>query len=701
MATVNDLARPVTAIAGVGPARAQLLHRLGMTTVGQLLHTPPREYIDLRQSALVRDLQVDCPVTVYGVIRNSQWRRTRQDGSLWIGTAIFEDDAGGCLSLVWFAKTRGRRRPHPLMPPDEKRRLAVSGVPRRAADGTWQMQAPDIEQVGSDSLHTGRLVPVYALTAGISQKVMRRIVKAAVDGYAADAPDVLPASARGTVGLPDKAEALGQLHFPDSWESLHAARQRLAFEELLLLRLTVAAQRRSRGRETGRPLPLSSTEARRFIGRLPFSLTNAQARVLNEVDADLAQSAPMQRLLQGDVGSGKTVIAAFALVRAVADGRQSALLAPSDILAQQHAATLTRWLEPDGISVHLLRGATRAADRRTLLDRLAAGEPAVVVGTHALLGDDVRFHDLAVVVVDEQHRFGVEQRRKLLGGRRAPHLLVVSATPIPRTLAHCLYGDLDVSVLDDLPPGRQRVDTRWVRPPRRDEVYKFVRRQVEAGRQAFVVFPAIGATDGDADEQLLAAADTLADGPLAGIAVELVHGRKSAAEQFDALQRFQRGDVSVLLATSVIEVGIDVPGATVIVIEGADRFGLAQLHQLRGRVGRGGGRSHCFLIAEPPTDKARQRLHMMRSTDDGFALAQHDLALRGPGEILGVRQSGVPDLSLLAQTADLGTLNAVQTWAERLLDEQQSAGAGDTSLLWQTVAERLEHPAAADRATGV
>lgn len=700
MATVNGLALPVTAITGVGPARAQLLQRLGMTTVGRLLHTPPREYVDLRGSVLVRDLQVDVPVTVYGFIRKSQWRRTRRDG-LWIGTATLEDDAGDLLTLLWFAKTRGRRRPHPLVQPDDTQRLAVSGKPRRTADGTWQMQAPDIEQVRSDSLHTGRLVPVYPLTAGISQKVMRRIVKAAVDDCAADAADVLPNSLRKSVGLPDKGQALRHLHFPDSWESLHAARQRLAFEELLLLRLTVAAQRRSRDRKTGQPFPLPAVDGNDFIDRLPFSLTDAQTRVLNEVGADLARSVSMQRLLQGDVGSGKTVVAAYALGRAAANGYQGALLAPSDILAQQHAATLTRWLEPDGISVHLLRGATPAADRRVLLDRLAAGEPAVVVGTHALLGDDVQFRNLAVVVVDEQHRFGVEQRRKLLAGRRPPHLLVVSATPIPRTLAHCLYGDLDVSVLDDLPPGRQRVDTRWVRPPRRDEVYKFVRRQVEEGSQAFIVFPAIGDTDGDADEQLLAAADTIADGPLAGIAVELVHGRKSAAEQFDALQRFQRGDVSVLLATSVIEVGIDVPGATVIVIEGADRFGLAQLHQLRGRVGRGGGRAHCFLIADPPTDKARQRLHMMRSTDDGFALAQHDLALRGPGEILGVRQSGVPDLSLLAQTADLGTLNAVQTWAERLLDEGKSAGAGDTSLLWQTVAQRLQHPAAADRATGV
>ncbi|MFS8544089.1 MAG: hypothetical protein LOD91_09660, partial [Limnochordales bacterium] len=362
-------------------------------------------------------------------------------------------------------------------------------------------------------------------------------------------------------------------------------------------------------------------------------------------------------------------------------------------------APLAAWPRPLGISVGLLRGATPRVEREDLLSRLARGEPLVVVGTHALLQPSVPFRRLAMVVVDEQHRFGVRQRAALAARTRPPHLLVVSATPIPRTLALCLYGDLDVSVLDEAPPGRLPVDTRWVRPGRRAEVYRFLRREVAAGRQGYVVFPAIGDSDGDEEQEVLAAAARLVRGPLAGIPVGLVHGRVPADQQSETMARFRAGEIKVLLATSVVEVGVDVPNATVMVIEGAERFGLAQLHQLRGRVGRGQQQAYCFLVADPTTPQARRRLQMMRTTHDGFALAQADLQLRGPGELLGLRQAGLPDLSPLARHPDPDLLAAVERWARILLDAAAAAGgeaAGATgpatppeyAALWEAVARR-------------
>lgn len=685
----------MTAVNGVGPARARLLARLGIETVAQLLRTPPRDYMDAREHTLIRDLETGGPVTVAGRITESGWRRARHDRSLWIGTIVLQDRAGDTMDLISFVKTRAGRRPRPLAAADPRRKVAVSGVPRRAQEGRWQMQSPDIEPVSETSLHTGRIVPIYSLTEGLTQKLMRRIVRSALDEWARQLDDVLPRHMTTDSDLPDLAETLEQLHYPDNWETLHAARQRLAFEELLLLRLAVALESKQRAAASAARSLSAGTPA--FVERLPFALTEAQQRVLQEVDADLARPAPMQRLLQGDVGSGKTVVAAYALAKAVLGGGQGALLAPSDVLARQHATSLKGWFAPDGIPVALLRGATEAMTRQDILKRLAAGEPLVVVGTHALLQKSVQFRRLDVVVVDEQHRFGVEQRRALLRAKKPPHMLIISATPIPRTLAHCVYGELDVSVLDEMPPGRLPVDTRWVRPTRRDDVYRFVRQQVEAGGQAFVVFPEIGdgqVGDGQTvdvargDDRLLHAAAPLQAGPLHGLRVQIVHGRQPSDEQAEVFAGFRRGEIDVLLATSVIEVGVDVPRASVIVIEGADKFGLAQLHQLRGRVGRGGGQAYCFLVADPRTDTARRRLQAMRQTTDGFALAEHDFVLRGPGELLGLRQSGLPDVSPLALSADMGTLELTRRWAERLLAPSETPRP-DEAMLWDAVRRRI------------
>lgn len=692
MSAGDGLEAAVTAVPGIGPVRGRQLARLGIETVGQLLRRPPRDYIDARRHAVVSELQEGRLVSVSGIVTNSRWQRSRRDRSLWIGTVVLRDDEGESVDLVSFARTRGGRRPHPLTAVDERRRFVASGIPRRTRNGRWQMHSFAMEAADKSSLHTGRIVPVYSLTEGLSQKIMRRLVRAALDAAAEGAADVVPRRMLAEARLPRLRDALEQLHYPGDWQELHRARQRLALEELLLLRLAASARRRV-GSSAPRGVSLPPAEPS-FLKNLPFALTRAQQRVLDEVAADLAGSRPMQRLLQGDVGSGKTVVAAYAAFVAAAAGGQAALLAPSDVLVRQHARTLRRWFGPDGIRIATLRGATKPEARDDVLQRLAAGEPMIVVGTHALLQPDVRFRRLAVVVVDEQHRFGVEQRQRLLRRNPPPHVLVVSATPIPRTLAHCIYGDLDVSTIDEMPPGRLPVDTRWLRPSRRDEVYAFVRKQAEAGNQAYIVFPAIGDdgnvdrevdAGGDDDQQLLHRARALAEGPLSGLRTEIVHGRQREEEQFAAFARFREGEADVLLATSVIEVGVDVPRASVIVIEGADKFGLAQLHQLRGRVGRGGGRSYCFLLAEPSTDGGRRRLEALRGTNDGFALAQKDLALRGPGELLGLRQSGLPDLSPLGQQADARTLQLVDGWSERLLAVPPADRPPEKERLWVAV----------------
>lgn len=687
----EPLLEPVTAVAGVGPARARLLEKLGVATVDDLLRYAPRRYVDARRQVRVADLVDGQLATVVGVTVETERRPTRTAG-LWLARAVVADDAGGRIELVFFARGKDGQKPrHVPLPAAVGERVVVSGVARRRRDGSWFMQQPEVEPLRAAGVHTGRLVPEYGLTAGLTQRTMRRIVRAALDGLIGDAGEMLPAELRQRYGLLPRAEALRQLHFPDSVAMLAAARRRLAFEELLLLRAAVSRLGRAGGSGKAAALPPPGALVQAWFERLPFSPTAAQRRAAEEIERDLRRSVPMRRLLQGDVGSGKTLVAAYALLRAVEAGGQAALLAPSEILAAQHARTLRGWFEPLGVRVHLLTASTPPAERRKALADLAVGKPVVAVGTHALLGPSVRFRSLVVLVVDEQHRFGVRQRNALAAGPAPPHLLVVSATPIPRTLAMCLYGDLDVSVLDELPPGRLPVDTRWVRPARREEVYEFVRRRVEAGEQAYVVFPSIGdGDDEDADEDtaLLPAAEKLANGILRGVRVGVLHGRQPPQDQEKVMRRFCEGDVQVLMATSVIEVGVDVPRASVIVIEGADRFGLAQLHQLRGRVGRDGRQAYCFLIADPATDAARRRLQAIRRTTDGFALAAADLELRGPGELLGVRQAGLPDLSPLALAADRGVLEAVDEAARTWLAEA-AAEPERHAALWTAVQRRF------------
>jgi ATP-dependent DNA helicase RecG len=522
-------------------------------------------------------------------------------------------------------------------------------------------------------------VPVYPLTKGIGAKWMRNTQKRVVTEWGRRVHDHLPESVRQRAGLMTLAEALEQVHFPDSQESLRAARQRLAFDELFVIQIGVLRQRQEYRSLPGRSFPLDAAGQSAFGQALPFEYTHAQARAARAILDDLAGDRPMSRLMQGDVGSGKTAVAANAMWAVVANGAQAAMMAPTEILAEQHYRGLSKLfagltVQERPVRVALLTGNVKGAERAATLRALAAGEIDIAVGTHALIQEGVDFHSLGLAIIDEQHRFGVRQRAMLRnkatsdseGREPAPHLLVMTATPIPRTLSLTVFGDLDVSVIDEMPPGRQPIKTRWLLSKERERAYSFVRRQVEAGRQAFIIYPLVEESESLSAKAAVPEYEQLCQEVFPQLRLGLLHGRMKSAEKDAVMQAMQRGDIDILVATSVVEVGIDIPNATVIVIEDAERFGLAQLHQFRGRVGRGEHASYCILISDATTPNAAERLHALEQSQDGFALAEKDLQLRGPGDYFGTRQSGLPDLKM-AQLSDLRTLELAREEAARLL----------------------------------
>jgi ATP-dependent DNA helicase RecG len=540
--------------------------------------------------------------------------------------------------------------------------------------GHFLMRNPEFEPLDRQQIHTGRLVPTYPLTEGITVHWLRETMRKAVEAWAADVPDFLPDAVRQRADLMSLADALAQIHFPDNPELLRAAHRRLSFDELFLLQLGVLAARHSFRDQPGRSLRADEQVLEPFVGRLPFAMTGAQRRVLGDIAADLAAAKPMSRLLQGDVGSGKTAVAAAALWVAVANGAQGAILAPTEILAEQHARSFGRMFadlthptldRPVRVALFTGQAPRGRAEREAMLADLAEGHIDIAVGTHALIQGNIAFHDLGVAVVDEQHRFGVEQRASLRGKGAQPHMLVMSATPIPRTLALTLYGDLDVSVIDEMPAGRTPIKTKWLASNQRERAYAFIRRQVAEGRQAFIVYPLVEESERTDAKAAVAEHGRLQDTIFPDLRVGLLHGRLRSDEKDAVMRAFGDGELHVLVATSVVEVGIDVPNASVILIEGAERFGLAQLHQFRGRVGRGEHPSYCLLLSDAAEGEGVKRLEALETNTDGFALAQIDLELRGPGDFFGTRQSGLPPLRT-AQLTDLRTLETARTAAQQL-----------------------------------
>lgn len=657
----------ITRVPGIGPAFRERLRRLGVERAEDLLYVLPRAYIDrtpVRIASLGELGEEGKWVCVRGRVEAARARPVR-GRRLRIAEALLSDGTGS-VALLWFTGGRAARASAntPVRPGQE---IWAWGRLRRSRF-RFELHNPGWEAAAAEE----SLPPlaVYPLTEGVTQQKLRGWIAWTLEHLAPEEefdPQLLE-----RLGLLPLPLALRALHGPRTMDEPQAGRRRLAFGELFRFQLETRALARALSGRKARPCPEEALTPVAFASRLPFALTASQQEAIAACSRAMAGERPMRKLLQGDVGSGKTVVAAFVGARAVLAGYQSALLAPTRLLVEQHLRTLRSLLGPLGVEVQAIDGQMKRDDRTALLERLKRGDPLFVVGTHALLDEKVAFAALAAVIIDEQHRFGVDQRRRL--EEKGPsHQLFMSATPIPRTLALALLGDLECVDLKEKPPGRLPVDTRWIHPRDREKVYAFLMREVARGRQAYVVYPRIWGDDeeGGAGSH----AQLLARTWLKGARVGMLHGQMSQAEQERAMRRFASGEIDVLVATTVVEVGIDVPRASVMVVEEADRFGLAQLHQLRGRVGRGGEGGYALLISQARTEAARKRLHALRSTDDGFAIAELDLVLRGPGELGGLRQAGPVDLRFADLAGDRDLIEAARDEAERALDRSVDARA--------------------------
>jgi ATP-dependent DNA helicase RecG len=689
-ASLTLLSAEITAVPGVGPSVAAKLRSLGIRTIRDLLFYFPRQHRDYSKLEKIANIPFGEVTTTLGLIWEVETIHTSKGLARTIAT--ISDDTGK-LRVTWF----NQRYLQKQLQAAKGSYLVVTGVKQRYGNKIeFSVKSHELPEQG-DLLNTGRLVPTYALTEGLNAKSLRRFAKWVVDRYAAMIPEYLPTSVRSAAKLMPLPEAVAQIHYPENDQALQAARLRLGFDELFLIQLGMQERRSRWQREAPQgnafkidynkilidinDLPVNSgiktvqeeatpytptlpgntlwsmiASDKSFEETLPFRFTEAQRRVIIEIFGDLAQSKPMCRLLQGDVGAGKTAVAAAALLMAALNGYQGAIMAPTELLAEQHAQSIGAMLEPFGMRTVLLTGSLRQRERTMGRSAIENGEAMVAIGTHALIQEDVNFARLGLVIVDEQHRFGVEQRDILRQKGYHPHMLVMTATPIPRTLSLTLYGDLDVSVIDQMPPGRQQVITRWRSGARRDEANRLIAQQVAEGRQAFIICPLIEESETLAVKAATVEYERLSREVFPHLRLGLLHGAMKSVEKDRAMRQFRDGELDILVATSVIEVGIDVPNATVMVIEDADRFGLSQLHQFRGRVGRGKHQSHCYVLSADASIQAQERLEVFQSTDDGFRLAEADLKLRGPGDFFGVRQSGVPELRI----ADLSNTRLVE-----------------------------------------
>lgn len=639
---------------GVGPAFAKKFEKLGIVTVRDLLLHYPRRYIDYSAPYTVAaaPFDVDCCVKAQ-VLQKEPARRVK--GGRLMSRVLAADDSG-VLALSWF------NAPYAA----ENLQLGETYFFEGRFGGMMTRREILHPLVRSQAqVEACPLLPVYGSTEGLPGTRIARCVAAAL-AYVGDIPDPLPPELLIKYRMPPKAEAVHDIHAPHDAAAAAAARRRLIFEELYVLQLGIFLMRGHRRSTTG--APMRTLDLAPFWRSLPYAPTGAQARATGEICADLCKEAPMNRLLQGDVGSGKTLVAAAAIWYAAQNGWQSAMLAPTEILARQHAINLADRLEPFGVNVTLLVGGMKAAEKKVALAAIADGRAGLVVGTHAVLTESVTFKNLGLAIVDEQHRFGVRQRGLLAGKAQSPHLLVMSATPIPRTLGLLMYGDLDISVLDELPPGRKPIRTWFITGKKRRDMYGFLEKQIAAGHQIYVVCPAIEENEADAGMQAVKQYYAETACPLLpGRRVGLLHGKLKAKDKDEVMNRFKAGELDVLVSTTVIEVGVDVPNATVMVIENAERFGLSALHQLRGRVGRGAADSCCILISDNENDTVRQRLGFLCRTADGFAVAKYDLETRGPGDFFGEAQHGLPTLQIADLVQDTRTLRVAQDEAKALL----------------------------------
>ncbi|MGI6295990.1 MAG: ATP-dependent DNA helicase RecG [Armatimonadota bacterium] len=675
-------------VKGVGPRIAPLLKRLNIETAEDLIRHYPRRYEDRTHFARIAGLQHGEAATVRGTVITAENVPTR--GRLML-TKVVVEDGSGCVVLTWFNQKYRKDQFLKL----KGREIVAYGT---VQVGRWgvEMSSPEVElwSEAEDSLTTLRIVPIYPLTEGIFQINLRKIIAGALEKYVGLLEETLPDELRKRLGLMDIQSAVRNIHFPDTEEALQAARKRLVFEELFMLQLALAM--RKHGIEApGRGIQFSipADFDRELDALLPFELTGAQMRVIGEIAADMARPTCMNRLLQGDVGSGKTAVALAAMLIAVKNGYQAALMAPTEILAEQHYLGISNLLGDHdlmGIRVDLLTGSLKSKNRREVNDRVASGQTQIVIGTHALIQEGVEFRNLGLVIVDEQHRFGVMQRAALMEKGLMPDMLVMTATPIPRTLTLTVYGDLDISIIDELPPGRKPVKTHWKQYGERKKVYAAVRTLIDQGRQAYVVCPLIEESEKLQVRAATELAEYLQNEIFPDLKIGLLHGGMKSEEKDAVMASFRAGEIHILVSTTVIEVGVDVRNATVMVIEDADRFGLAQLHQLRGRVGRGSEQSYCVMICEGNSADSVTRMTTMSSTNDGFVIAEEDLKLRGPGEFYGTKQSGLPALTIADIFRDIPILEIARKEAFATIEKDPNLASPAFARLRRDILKKYE-----------
>ncbi len=685
----------VTVLPNIGPKTAQTLSRLNIQVLGDMLYNLPRRYVDYSRLTPINRLKYGEEVTVIGTIQSVRVRPIRSGRAKLVEVVI--NDGTGALRANWFNQPWIAKRMR------EGAQVSLSGKIDQYL-GRLMMNNPEWEPLELQQLSTNRIVPVYPLTAKITQRWLRRQMHQVITYWAPRVPDHLSADIRSSAGLMDLPSALEQVHFPDSWEKLKNARYRLAFDEIFLLQLGVQQQKLTWQERKANVFETSNSWLATQVRGLPYRLTGSQQRALKDIRLDLRSGHPMNRLLQGDVGSGKTVVAALGVAMVTRHGAQAAIMAPTSILAEQHYRSMLRFLAREDIEIagwdgvtmqdhraltadqiRLMVGATPETEKSEIRQGLANGSIKLVIGTHALIEDPVTFADLEMVIIDEQHRFGVEQRGLLRSKGTNPHLLVMTATPIPRSLALTVYGDLDLTIMDEIPPGRQAVNTFVLTPTERERAYSLIQNQVEAGHQAFIIYPLVEDIEESESKAAVEEHTRLQSDVFPQYKLGLLHGRLNPGEKDEVMSRFHSGEYQILVSTSVVEVGVDVPNATVMLVEGANRFGLAQLHQFRGRVGRGGDKAYCLLIPESSDGLENERLQAMAQTNDGFELAERDLDQRGPGQFLGTRQSGFNELKLASLT-DVRLIEKARREAQKLFKNDPGLTQPDHQLL----AARLE-----------
>lgn len=640
-------------VKGVGPKVGYALNKLGIYTANDLLFYFPRKHVDYSNRTLIKNLKVDTNTTIFGHIKSTQAFMTKNNLSI-LKVKIADESGSLELSFFYAKANRHMLERYKAQFPKGAGIMASGTVKMNSFDGRLTLDKPQysimagdfLEGDESSNLNLGRIVPIYPLGENLSIKTLRRAIFNAITMYKEIIPTVLPEYLMKKYNLLEKKEAVEQIHFPKSMEMLEQARFSLVFEELFIIQLKLAVLR-DENRKNNNSIPLKIKEkglVKKFIKNLPFELTNAQKRSIDDILKDLNSTEPMQRLLQGDVGSGKTVVATIMLLAAVENGYQGTIMAPTEILAQQHYNNLIQWLTPMGLGVGLFLGSNSKKVRTKIEKDLKNGQTHIAVGTHALIQENVQFDNLGAIVIDEQHRFGVKQRTLLKNKAQSPQMLTMTATPIPRTLALTVHGDLDLTIIDELPKGRKPIKTSLITHSEHKEAFKLIKNEIEQGRQAYVVYPLIEESETLSAKAATIEAEYLQNEIFPQFKIGLLHGKLKNDEKERVMADFKNKKYDILVSTTVVEVGVDVPNATVMLIENAERFGLSQLHQLRGRVGRSDLQSYCIISTSTKSQETRERLDIMTQTNDGFVIAEKDLQIRGPGEFLGVRQSGLPDL---------------------------------------------------------